>query len=282
MSEEAQLTLEGMPTRLYHAAPSRLGAYLDCPRRYRLRYLDRPTPPRGAPWGHTSVGASVHTALASWWGLPADRRTPKAGGRLLVSGWLVDGFRDDRQSREARELARVQLEDYLDGVDPDHVPLAVERTVSVRTRRASLWGRVDRLDDRGGEVVVVDYKTGRWTPTAADAGASLALAVYAVASARTFRRSCTRVELHHLPSGRTLAWQHTEESLAAHLRRADAVAAELAVVDERFGAGMSQEEADETFPARVADRCGWCEFRSGCAPGRAVPPKQPWAALQVD
>ena len=61
-----QPTLEGMPRRLYSAAPSRLTTYADCPRRYRFGYLDRPTPRRGAPWAHTPVGAAVHTALAGW------------------------------------------------------------------------------------------------------------------------------------------------------------------------------------------------------------------------
>ena len=75
--------------------------------------------------------------------------------------------------------------------------------------------------------------------------------MYAAAAARTLHRPCTRVELHHLPTGEVLAWEHTEESLQGHLRRADALAAELGGLDERFRAGMSADEADEAFPARV-------------------------------
>ena len=272
--------LEGMPDRLYAAAPSRLATYLGCPRRYRLGYLDRPSPPRGAPWGHNSVGASVHNALARWWDLPRPRRTPEAGGALLVSGWLTDGFRDGRQSRAARERSREQVERYLGEVDPDDVPIGIERTVGLTTEHASLWGRVDRLDDRAGQgLVVVDYKTGRSVLTVDDARDSLALAVYAAAAARVLRRDCTRVELHHLPTGRVLAWEHTEESLDAHLQRADDLASELGALDERFRGGMSAAEADETFPARVGARCGWCDFRSACGPGRAVPPQPPWAGV---
>src|SRR3954464_11509120 len=112
-----------MPRRLYAAAPSRLTTYLDCPRRYRMAYLDRPTPPRGHPWGHNSVGAAVHTALARWWRLPRERRTPEAGGALLVSCWLADGFRDRRQLVEARERSRRQVERYLADLDPDDEPV---------------------------------------------------------------------------------------------------------------------------------------------------------------
>ena len=275
-----QPTLDGMPTRLYPAAPSRLSTYLHCPRRYRFQYLQRPAPARGAPWAHHSVGAAVHTALARWWSLPVERRTPETGGRLVVSSWLTDGFRDRRQAAEARERARAYVERYLAGVDPAEVPLGVERTVSLTTEHASLWGRVDRLDDRPGEgVVVVDYKTGRSVLTVDDARSSLALAVYAAAAARTFRRACSRVELHHLPSGTVVAWDHTEESLGDHLERADALAAELARADEAYQRGMSGAEADEAFPAVVAPRCGWCDFRAVCGPGSSVPQQPSWAGV---
>ena len=150
-----------------------------------------------------------------------------------------------------------------------------------RTARASLWGRVDRLDDRPGEgVVVVDYKTGRSVLTVDDARSSLALAVYAAGAARTLHRPCTRVELHHLPTGDVLVWDHTEESLAEHLRRADALAAELAGLDERF----ARRDVGRARPTRrsrpgSAPRCGWCDFRSWCAAGRSVPPQPPWAGV---
>ena len=277
----SQLVFEGMPDRLYAASPARLTTYLDCPRRYRFAYLDRPTPSRGAPWARTSVGAAVHTALARWWGLPRSRRTPAAGGTLLDAAWLPDGFRDAEQSGRVLARSRSQVQRYLADVDPDHEPVAVERTVTVRTRRASLWGRVDRVDDRGSEgLAVVDYKTGRTSPTAEDAGSSLALAVYAAAAARTLRRTCTRVELHHLPTASVAGRDHTVASLERLLQQADTLAAGLGELDERLGPETSRAEADELFPARVGSRCGWCDFHSSCRPGQAVRRQQPWAGVE--
>lgn len=280
LPDPGQPSLEHMPPRLYSAAPSRLLTYLDCPRRYRLQYLDRPAPPRGPTWAHQSLGTAVHTALASWWDLPPQRRTPEAGGALVVSGWSGQGFRDAEQSRAVREQARGYVERYLADVDPDDQPWGIERTVSLTTERAALFGRVDRVDDRPGQgVVVVDYKTGRSVLTVDDARTSLALAVYAAATARTRRRECTRVELHHLPTGEVVAWDHSEESLARHLRRADSIAAELARLDEAFRAGVSAAEADAAFPARVGPLCGWCDFRAVCEPASGVPGRRPWDAV---
>ncbi len=78
--------LPQMPQPLFSCTPSRLAAF-DCPRRYRFTYLDRPRPPSGPPWAHNTVGAAVHTALARWWWLPRDRRTPDEGERLTERAW---------------------------------------------------------------------------------------------------------------------------------------------------------------------------------------------------
>lgn len=284
-----QLGFDGMPQRLYTCTPSRLNTWLDCPRRYRMTYLDRPMPPKGPPWAHNSVGASVHNALAGWWRLPVEERTPEAAGALLARGWLTDGFRDEAQSAQWRERAREMTERYVAGLDPSDEPVGVERTVATRTDRIAVSGRIDRLDARGPELVVVDYKTGRHVLTADDARGSLALAIYAVAASRVLRRPCRRVELHHLPSGEVAVWEHTDESLARHIRRAEQIAAEAAAADEAYRNRVPKPRPgdhapyDELFPPRPGNLCSWCDFARHCPEGReAAPRKEPWAALPVD
>src|SRR5690606_17886069 len=148
MTASEQLGLEGMPRRLLRATPTRLTTWLDCPRRYRFSYLDRPMPAKGPPWAHNSLGAAVHTAIASWWRLPAPRRTPEAAGDLLERGWLRDGFRDEEQSERWRARARAMVEDYVAALDPTEEPVGVERVVALRTSVLALSGRADRIDQR--------------------------------------------------------------------------------------------------------------------------------------
>jgi RecB family exonuclease len=251
--EQGQLGLAGMPRRLVTTSPSKLGAWVDCPRKYRFAYVDRPTPPKGAPWAHSSLGASIHNALAAWWSLPVEQRDPAAAGRLVQTGWLADGYRDDEQSAQWLARARVMVEGYVATLDPDDEPRGVERSLGYRTEAISVTGRIDRIDERasedgGRELVIVDYKTGRSALTVDDARGSLQLALYALAAARSLRQRCRRVELHHLPTARVLAWEHTPQSLDRHLRRAEAIALEARDATEAAAGGRP---ADEAFPPRT-------------------------------
>jgi RecB family exonuclease len=274
-----QLGFEGMPRRLYPCTPTRLSTWLDCPRRYRMTYLDRPPPAKGPPWAHNSVGASVHNALAGWWRLPSAERTVAAAGDLLERGWLGDGFADDAQVARQRRRWRAMVESYVAGLDPAQEPVGVERTVATRTDLIAFSGRIDRLDDRG-ELVVVDYKTGRHLLTVDDARSSMPLALYALAAQRVLRRPCYQVELHHLPTGRVLAWEHTAQSLARQLDRAQDIAAECARADERYRDVTGGSQGDDVFPPRPGTSCGWCDYRAHCPEGRAAgTARRPWDGL---
>jgi len=297
-----QLGFEGMPRRLYACTPTRLTTWLTCPRQYRMTYLDRPAPPKGPPWAHNSLGASVHNALAGWWRLPRRERTVPAAGDLLDRGWLTDGFADDAQSAAHQRRCRTLVEDYVATLDPAAEPAGVERTVATRTELIAVSGRIDRLDDRRArdqgpddaaiaettarwrsELVVVDYKTGRHKLTVDDARSSLALALYALAAGRVLRRPCTRVELHHLPTGTVAGWDHTPESLGRQLGRAEDIAAECEDADQRYRAekAAGASGADEIFAPQPGPGCGWCDYRSLCPEGQAAAPhRRPWDGLE--
>lgn len=267
-----------MPTRLFACTPSRLTTWLDCPRRYRMTYLDRPPPPKGPPWAHNTLGAVVHLALSRWWNEPLSRRTPASARSLVERAWTSDGFADDAQSEQHRAAAADMVERYVVTLDPHDEPVGVERTVATRSGTLAISGRVDRVDLRGDELVVVDYKSGRSVLTADDARGSLALALYALACARTLRRPCTTVELHHLPTGRVARFTHSPESLHRQLSRAEAIGAEAVAAAEALRAGG---DPDELFPARSSALCGWCDFVRGCPVGLAAAgtPRRPWDGL---
>lgn len=278
-SGQCGLELE-LPRPLFSATPSKLTSF-DCPRRYRYTYVDRPAPPKGAPWAHNTVGSVVHNALLNWYELPEPLRTPEQGARLVRKYWQHDGFRDNAMSDAWREHAAGWIASYLhDEIDrhgAGHDPRARERQVAMRTSTLAFSGRVDRIDERDGELVIVDYKTGRTPCTDDDARGSLALALYAAAAERTFRQRCRTVELHHVPSGVVATFEHTDETFAIHLERAEQTVIDITAATDTVAGGA---DPDEVFEAVAGPRCSWCDFRAVCAAGQAVSSSvDPWAGL---
>jgi putative RecB family exonuclease len=273
-----QETFAGMPTPLYTGSPSRLMAWLDCPRRYRMQYLDRPKPLARPQRAHTSIGIATHNVLRDFWDLPPEQRTPAGVAELVRTSWIDVGFRDPEQSAAWRMRVREVVTDYLRTSDRERQPVGIERSVSLKTGEVAITGRIDRLDDRDGELVVVDYKTGRQVPTDDDARTSLPLALYAVACSRLFRRPCLRVELHHVPSGTVAAHEHTDESLARKVAEAESIASDL----RRADADYAQVGVESTrFTPRPSSLCSWCDFRAHCPEGQAQgPEKSDWAGLE--
>lgn len=269
-----QPSLPGMPEKLVVITPSRLGAFADCPRRFRYAYVDRPAPPKGPPWAHNSLGASVHTALRGWYDLPPADRHPGAVPTLLKATWVREGYRDVTQERAVWRRAVAWLESYVDGMPAE--PLGVERTVAARTPVMAFHGRADRIDHRP-DLAIVDYKTGRSGVEADDARGSPALALYAYAAAQMFRRPCRRVELHHLPTGDVAAAELSDESLARQVRRAEETAGDIRAAERAVAAGT---DPDTAFPAAPGPRCGWCDYRRSCPAGRHLPGHDPWAAVE--
>ncbi len=267
--------LPGMPAPLVTCTPTRLSIFEECPRRYRYAYLDRPAPPKGPPWAHNSLGASVHGALKGWYDLPPAARDRAALPGLLKAAWVRQGYRDVEQERRVWRQALGWLERHVDTL-PER-PLGVERQLAARTDVIAFHGRADRIDERPEGLVIVDYKTGSRVPGEADAAGSQALALYAFAAARVFRRPCRRVELHHLPTGTVAAAELSEESLARHVRRAEQTACDIRAAQEAVAAGT---DPDVAFPTTPGPMCGWCDYRQVCSEGRLRPAREPWAAVE--
>ncbi|HVW45247.1 MAG TPA: PD-(D/E)XK nuclease family protein [Amycolatopsis sp.] len=272
------------PRRLTKVSPARLATFADCPRRYRMSYVDRPTPTRTGAWAHSTLGAVVHNALRALFELPPERRTPIRAAGLLSEQWQDGGFADAEQAAAYRERAKAWVMEYVEHNDVSATPIGLERWVSApvnpepdRPPSMIIEGRADRIDERDGELVVVDYKTGRRAPDEYEARASQALAMYAVASARTLRKPCYRVELHHLPTGTIAAAEHTEQSLRRHLARAEETAEDLRAATDSLA---DDGDAQELFPAQVGPRCSWCDFRPSCPSGQqAAPAAKSWDLL---
>jgi RecB family exonuclease len=210
--------------------------------------------------------------------LVPERRSPGVLPTLLGSTWVSEGYRDDAQERLARGRALAWLDAYVATLDPAVEPAGVERVVAAKTSVLALSGRADRIDRRGDELVIVDYKTGRSELTNDDARGSAALALYAYAASKVFRRTCRTVELHHLPTGTVASHVHSDVSLSRAVARAEAVAHDVQAAE---GAIRDGADPDEAFPTTPSSLCSYCDFRRSCPIGAQAPVRQPWSVMET-
>jgi RecB family exonuclease len=251
---------------MIEVTPTKLDVWLECPLRYRMKYVERILV--DGAWAHRSMGNAIHAALRDWFDL--DAAGPGQAAELVNQHWSILGFADAAQSQQWRDIAAAMVEQYC-RTHPAPPPHSRERTLSALGASVRVSGRVDRIDDRNGDLVIVDYKTGKQVPTDDDARVSRALAIYAAVAQRTLRRPVFDVELHHVPSGVVARHRHTPESLSRQMSRVESIGRDITVAEE------SGTDAD--FPARPGPLCGWCDYREHCAQAAAVPAQPRWAGL---
>lgn len=254
--------------------------WLDCPRRYYLAYVERR--PSRTVWAHLSFGNSVHAALRDWFGYERNLRDPMRVADVMSHHWITAGFRDADQSESWRQRAVAMVSAYVSSLDPAFEPMSSERTLAFKADGFIMQGRIDRIDVRGDQMAVVDYKTGKSVPTIEDVRGSSALAMYALMVQRALGATCFEVELHHVPSGTCVSWTHSEESLNRQLERVSQIARDITVAqDTREAQGVIDDEVlDELFPARPGRLCGFCDYRDECSAGRSTSErKESWAGL---
>jgi hypothetical protein len=145
-------------------SPTKLDVWQQCAYRFRLQYVDK-APAAGA-WAHLSMGNAIHAALRDWF--DDDHRTSETAERLVRTRWSDLGFRDAEHSANWREVAAGMAGRYVAEHAGD-APVSRERTLGTLTENVTVSGRIDRIDERDGEFVIVDYKTGSSIPTTADA-----------------------------------------------------------------------------------------------------------------
>lgn len=241
---------------LFEVNPSLLQCYLDCPRQYRFRYVDRRQERRAFP--HTSVGLSVHKTLRKFYGLVAEERTLENMLVLLRRCWEGAGFASRKDEQDARHRAEDMLRTYFDSVDHSAVrPLALESKFAFAHPGAGIIvaGRVDRLDSSGDEYVIVDYKTGSYRQDRETLDSSLPLSVYAMAVSGRLGRDVTRIVLHHLASGERSETHRDRERLRGDWARLTDL--------------VGRMRSDTEFTARPGALCHWCDYLSVCPEGQA-------------
>ncbi len=245
-----------------HLSPSSATLFEQCPRRWRLRYVEHLPDPPGAA---ALAGTLVHRVLERLLGDSADQRTLERARTLAAEEWPLHQASPEVS---ALSLAADEVRQYkwrvwqaIAGLwqleDPARVDvLATECRLDVQLGTVPFLGVLDRVDATEGGVVVSDYKSGR-PPAAGFAADKLdQVLLYAAAWRATNGGSTKRARLLYLGS-RSIEVETTDEAIDGALGR----------LHQKWDALKSCFSSEE-FAPRTGPLCAWCPYTAHCAEGR--------------
>jgi putative RecB family exonuclease len=256
----APATVLELPSSL---SPSKLSKFTTCPLAFRYSYIDHLPEP---PTIHQVRGTLVHAALERlFWEHPAGERSLECALDELAAAF--GAAREDEASEwtslglepgEAAALedeARTLLHNYFTLEDPDAVDVvAVELGLEAEVEDVRVRGVIDRLDrNDAGELVIVDYKTGRAPSERYERGNLVGVHVYALLCELVLGAAPAEVRLLHLREPMSLTAVPTEQARRGHRQRSVAV-------------WRAIERACRTgdFRPRPSALCPSCGFREQC------------------
>jgi RecB family exonuclease len=254
MTTQVSLFDEG--ESLFELNPSKLQCYLDCPKQYRFRYVDKRTERRA--FGPSALGRSVHKALRDFYAMDPSQRTVDNLLRALRRSWDGAGYRSAKEAEDAFTRAEDMLRRYHAGTNPQEIRVVAMESKFSQARSSAgilVTGRVDRIDMVGREYVIVDYKTGRFGSDDLVLNESLPLSLYAMAVSAGLGRDVSRIAVEHLPTGRRAETRREPERLATDWTKLSDLAGAMRPGNE--------------FPAEPSSLCRWCDYLVACPEGRA-------------
>ncbi len=254
--------------------------FKQCPLKYRLRAIDRiPEPPAR----YAVRGTVVHAVLESLYGLPSGERVPERAAALVTPTWerlLADRPEVGALAAAAGpgdflEEVRQLVAAYYGLEDPTAFdPESCESLIEVSLPDGSpLRGYVDRIDvAAGGQLRVVDYKTGRSPSPAGEQRALFQLKFYALIVLRTRGIVPAQLRLLYLADGQILTYTPDEAELLRFERILSALWAAIST------AGRTGE-----FPPNRGWQCDYCDYKPLCPAFGGTPPPYPgWPVTVAD
>jgi putative RecB family exonuclease len=242
-------------------SPSKVTSFRDCALAFRFNTIDH-LPEEPTVW--TVKGTLVHRALERlFWHHDQGERSVKAARAELALSWaalqvdeefLALALTADQADQFLAE-AEALVQNYFSLEDPNEVtPVGIEITLEAQVGGVRLRGIIDRLDRTAdGELVVVDYKTGRAPSVAYEQSKLIGVHIYALLCQEVLGRRPAAVRLLHLKEPTVITAEPSEQALRGHRQKTLAV-----------WSAIERACHDEDFRPRTSPLCNFCRFRDFC------------------
>jgi putative RecB family exonuclease len=247
-----------LPTSL---SPSKVASFKDCALAFRFSAIDRvPEPP--TIWA--AKGTLVHRALELLFEYQPQQRTieaaldclSKATPEVLGGPEYVDlTFASPEEETAFHQDSQLLVHKYFQLEDPTRIhPIGLEMKLEVEVGSLRMRGIIDRLDeDEQGNLIVVDYKTGKVPRVNFEASKLGGVHFYAFLCEKVLGRRPKQVQLLYLSEPMRIVTEPTGQSIRGLQIRTSAIWTAVEKACER-----------EDFRPKPSRLCDWCSYKAWC------------------
>jgi len=241
-------------------SPSRASQFKTCPKQFKFANVDKIKEPTTEV---QAKGTTVHQALEDLFDLkPVERNTEKLHNLFREAWTKVRGndehhnlFSSVEEEREWGLDGLKLLNNYMSIEDPTSFePLERERWVRGSIEDLNLRGILDRMDrNNKGELVIVDYKSGKAPLAKYKEPRFFALKLYALLIQKELGEMPSELKLIYLKNSTIHTLKVTQDSL-------DNVKIEVLEIWNNIKKAFETND----FPATKNTLCDWCYFKPIC------------------
>lgn len=182
-------------------SPAAISTYLQCPYKFKLIYIDKIGALYKKVKPYQAVGDTLHKVLAVFFRIEdINERTFEKLLSLLDTYWVSEGYSTKEQEAEYKHNAIYWLKNFYLNNDVTIKPLYTEEFFRVNFETFFLTGKIDRIDDIGDGVEIIDYKTGGFIPTQEQLDKDLQMDIYALCcwqQYKLFPKKVTQIFIQH-------------------------------------------------------------------------------------
>ncbi len=242
-------------------SPSRASQFKTCPQQFKFANVDKLKEPTNEV---QAKGTAVHQALEDLFELPKEDRDTEKLHNLFRAAWTKVRRTDEHhnlfssvdEEREWGVDGLKLLNNYMSMEDPKSFdPLERERWVRGTIEDLNLRGILDRMDrNQNGELIIVDYKSGKAPAEKYKEPRFFALKLYALLIRDELGITPTELKLIYLKNS-------TIHSLKVDNKMLDEV--KIEILDIWSDIKLAFEE--NNFPATKNALCkNWCYYKPIC------------------
>jgi len=234
-------------------SPSRLKLYEDCPKRYWYSHVLRIP---GMPKTFFSLGTLMHDVCEQVASRIKDGDTVSVeeAMAMLEAKWRPSVYDYAEQEQEDRTEAETMIRSFMARqATKDTRIIDLEKKVRVEVEGHVIEGYVDRIDDLGDSLQVIDYKTTKERTSKPKLKKDFQMALYQLGVAQAYGKPVSDIGHWYLRMDQEWMVQLSAEELDAVRQRA------LAVIQ---GIEAGSFEATPGYQT-----CMWCDYGALCGEG---------------